>query len=130
MLRAQASRPTSSAKAEVWERINGEGYGSFHLTRAAMQGFYWPHQDEVLAPYADRFFKAVRGVFETRDHPFARSYLVSLYPAYRAEPQVLDRSRELIAKLNGSLPTLIRQLREAADDLDRTIKVRAFAEEG
>ncbi|MDL2335286.1 MAG: aminopeptidase N [Chloroflexota bacterium] len=130
MLRAEASRPTSGAKAEAWERINGEGYGSFHLTRAAMQGFYWPHQDEVLAPYADRFFSSVRGVFETRDHPFARSYLVSLYPAYLAEPQVLDRSRELISKLNGSLPTLTRQLREAADDLDRTIKVRAFAEQG
>ncbi|MEO8625899.1 MAG: aminopeptidase N [Candidatus Limnocylindrales bacterium] len=130
MLRAEASRPTSSAKAEAWERINAGGYGSFHLTRAAMQGFYWPHQDEVLAPYADRFFSSVRGVFETRDHPFARSYLVSLYPAYLAEPQVLDRSRKLLSQLNGALPTLTRQLTEVADDLDRTIKVRAFTEEG
>ena len=45
-----------------------------------------------------------------------------------AEPHVLDRSRKLLSQLNGSLPTLTRQLTEAADDLDRTIKVRAFAE--
>ena len=130
MLRAEASRPTEAAKAEAWERINGEGYGSFHLTRAAMQGFYWPHQQSVLAPYEDRFFDKVRGVFETRDHPFARSYLLSLYPGYLAEPDVLERSRGLLSQLNGSLPTLSRQLTEAADDLDRVIKVRAFAEQG
>ncbi|HUP83144.1 MAG TPA: aminopeptidase N [Candidatus Limnocylindria bacterium] len=128
LLRAEASRPTDAAKAEAWERINADGYGSFHLTRAAMQGFYWPHQQAVLAPYADRFFDKVRGVFETRDHPFARSYLVSLYPAYRGEQGVLERSRGLLTQLNGSLPTLTRQLTEAADDLDRVIKVRAFAE--
>ena len=130
LLRAEASRPTGSAKAEAWQRINAEGYGSFHLTRAAMQGFFWPHQDQVLAPYVGRFFDQVRSVFETRDHPFARSYLLSLYPAYLAEPQVLERSRQLLTQLNGSLPTLTRQLTEAADDLDRTIKVRAFAEQG
>ncbi|MEA2676692.1 MAG: aminopeptidase [Chloroflexota bacterium] len=128
MLRAESSRPTAAAKAEAWERINAEGYGSFHLTRAAMQGFYWPHQRSVLEPYAERFFEQVRGVFETRDHPFARSYLVSLYPAYLGEPGVLERSEGLLSQLNGSLPTLTRQLTEAADDLDRVIKVRAFAE--
>lgn len=128
MLRAEASRPTDAAKSEAWQRINGEGYGSYHLTRAAMQGFYWPHQQRVLEPYADRFFEQVRTVFETRDHPFARSYLVALYPAYLGEPQVLERTRGLLAQLDGSLPTLSRQLADAADDLQRMIKVRAFAE--
>jgi aminopeptidase N len=130
MLRAEASRPTDSAKADVWQHINDEGYGSFHLTRAAMQGFFWPHQNDLLEPYVGRFFDQVQTIFETRDHPFARAYLVSLYPGYLADPQVLDQSRGLLQKLNGSLPTLKRQLMEAADDLDRTIKVRAFAEKG
>ena len=130
LLRAEASRPTGSAKADAWQRINADGYGSFHLTRAAMQGFFWPHQQDLLEPYVGRFFEQVRGVFETRDHPFARSYLLSLYPGYLANPQVLDQTRQLLSQLNGSLPTLTRQLTEVADDLDRTIKVRAFAEEG
>lgn len=128
LLRAEASRPTAQAKEEAWQRINGEGYGSFHLTRAAMMGFFWPQQDKVLEPFVDRFFGQVREIFEKRDHPFARSYLVSLFPAYRAEPAVLERSRRLLSELDGSLPTLSRQLTEAADDLDRQIKVREFAE--
>ena len=127
LLRAGASRPTAEAKAEAWERINGSGYGSFHLTRAAMQGFFWPHQHELLAPYIGRFFESVRDVFATRDHPFARWYLLSLYPSYRAEPDVLDRSRALLGEMDDSLPTLSRQLAEAADDLERQIKVRNFA---
>ncbi len=127
-LQAEAARPTAEAKRAAWERINGEGYGSFHLTRAAMMGFFWAHQDDVLAPYVDQFFGQVRDIFEERDHPFARAYIQSLFPAYRADPRVLDQSRRLLSELNGSLPTLSRQLLEHADELDRQIKVRAFAE--
>jgi aminopeptidase N len=127
LLKAEAARPTESAKADAWQRIHGEGYGSFHLTRAAMQGFFWPQQKEVLEPYVEGFFDRVRDVFETRDHPFARSYLLSLFPAYMAEPRVLDRANGLLSELNGSMPTLSRQLIEAADELDRQIKVRSFA---
>ena len=128
LLRAEAARPTAEAKEEAWDRIHGEGYGSFHLTRAAMLGFWWPHQKDLLEPYADRFFERVEEVFDTRDHPFARAYLVALYPAYRAAPEVLDRSRRMLDNLDGSMPTLSRQLAESADELDRQIKVREFAE--
>jgi aminopeptidase N len=127
LLKAHASRPSADAKSEAWELIHGEGYGSFHLTRAAMQGFFWPQQEEVLQPYVERFFDRVQEVFQTRDHPFARSYLLALYPAYLAQPSVLERSRRLLTDLNGTMPTLSRQLAEAADDLERQIKVRAFA---
>ncbi len=127
LLRADASRPTAQAKAETWDRINGDGYGSFHLTRAAMQGFFWPHQQELLEPYVDRFFGGLRDVFAKRDHPFARWYLLALYPAYLAQPEVLERSRQLLGSLDESLPTLLRQLAESADDLERQIKVRDFA---
>ncbi len=128
LLRAEASRPTAEAKAEAWQKIHGEGYGSFHLTRAAMLGFFWPQQESIVEPYADEFFDKVRDVFATRDHPFARSYLMAMYPAYRGDPEVLARSRQLLADLDGTLPTLKRQMTEVADELDRQIKVRTFAE--
>jgi len=129
-LQAGAASPSPKAKEEAWQRIHGEGYGSFHLTRAAMMGFFWPQQRDLLQPYVDAFFERVREVFETRDHPFARAYMFSMYPAFSSDPKVLVRSRDLIAQLNGSLPTLSRQLAEAADELDRQIRVRAFAEAG
>ena len=128
LLKAAASVPSAAAKEEAWQKIHTDGYGSFHLTRAAMQGFFWPQQGPFVEPYVERFFGSVRDIFATRDHPFARSYLLALYPAYRADPAVLERSRRLLSELNGKLPTLSRQLAEVTDDLDRQIKVRAFAE--
>ena len=80
-IRAAASAPTREAKERAWQQIHGEGYGSFHLTRAAMQGVFWPNQADLVEPYVDSFFDQLRDVFETRDHPFARSYLLTLYPA-------------------------------------------------
>jgi aminopeptidase N len=128
LLQAGAARPSAQAKEEAWQRIHGEGYGSFYLTRAAMLGFFWPQQRELLAPYVDSFFDRVRDVFETKDHPFARAYMFSMYPSFSADPSVLTRSRALLAELDGTLPTLSRLLTESADELDRQIKVRAFAE--
>ncbi|MDP8905224.1 MAG: aminopeptidase N [Chloroflexota bacterium] len=128
LIRAEASAPRAAAKEKVWRRIHGEGYGSFHFTRAAMQGFFWPNQVDIVEPYVERFFEQVREVFETRDHPFARAYVLALFPAYRADPAVLERSRELLASLDGKLPTLSRQLAEAADELERAIRVRRYAE--
>ena len=127
-IRAAASTPTSEAKERAWRLIHGEGYGSFHLTRAAMMGMFWPNQAELVEPYIERYFDRLREVFETRDHPFARSYLLTLYPAHRAEPLVVEHSRRLLASLNGQLPTLSRQLAEVTDDLERAIRVRRYAE--
>jgi aminopeptidase N len=128
LLRAETSRPTVEAKEAAWNRIIGEGYGSFHLTRAAMLGFFWPNQGEILEPFVDRFFDRVVEVFETRDHPFARAFLIYLYPSYLADPRVLQRSHQMLASLSGAMPTLSRQLAEVADELDRQIRVREHAQ--
>ena len=127
-IKADASRPSAAAKEVAWQRIHGEGYGSFHLTRAAMQGFFWPHQADLLEPYEAAFFARVRQVFAEHDHPFARHYVLNLFPAYRADPRVVDRAQALLTSLDGEQPTLTRQVAEAADELARSVRVRACAE--
>jgi aminopeptidase N len=128
VITARAASPTPSVKEATWARIHGAGYGSLQLTSAAMRGFLWPHQVDTLAPYEAAFFERVEEIFATRDHPFARAYMVFMYPAHRASPAVLERSRALLGSLDGRLPTLARQLAEAVDELERTIRIRKFAE--
>ena len=86
---------TRRSKAAAWERIHGEGYGSFHLTQAAMLGFNHAHQAELLAPYVERFFEALPGVAAERDHPFLRAYVTALFPAYRPDAALVERARDL-----------------------------------
>ena len=127
VIKAAAARPEPGAKAETWRRINDEGYGSYYLTRAAMQGFRWHRQRALLEPYREPFFERLRPVFETQDHPWARAYLAFLFPSPWAEPEVVVRAQQLLTTLTTDENTLERQLRETIDELERSIRVRAYA---
>jgi aminopeptidase N len=127
-IRAQVARPDADAKLEAWRRIHDEGYGSDYLTRAALSGFQWHHQRELLLPFREPFFDEVRQVYRDRDLGFARSYLGALFPAAWAEAEVVERARQLLLDLGPDEVQLRRHLLEMCDDLERTIRVRAFAE--
>ncbi|MBA3626173.1 MAG: aminopeptidase N [Chloroflexi bacterium] len=127
-IRATAARSDAAAKQEAWQRIHGEGYGSFHLTRAAMQGFLWPSQVDLLEPFQARFFAEVRGVFASRDHPFAEAYMALLFPDHVPHPDMLARAQELLEDLPPDQVVIRRALHEKLDDLARALRVRAVAE--
>jgi aminopeptidase N len=127
VLRAGASWPDASAKTSTWESVHGGGYGSDYRTRAAMTGFQWRHQRELLEPYRTAFFEQVRDVYRSHDLAFARSYVRWLVPDRWAEPAVAEQVRDLVGRLDASEALLSRQLREVGDDLERAIRVRAVA---
>ncbi len=126
-LRAEVAVPDAEVKAKAWQRFEGEDYGSLHLTAAAMGGFHWWVQRELLAPYTERFFERLPEIFEQRDNEFARSYFGALFPGYCVDRELLERGERLLAELGDRLPLLTRSLREANDDLLRAIKCREFA---
>ena len=109
--------------------INGDGYGSDYLTRAAIAGFQWSHQRDLLADYRSPFYDQVGQVYRTRDHAYAESYLRWLVPDRWAEPHELERMRAFTGELDEEQELLRRHLTEVADDLARDIRVRAFARE-
>ncbi len=127
-IRGSVSVPDGRAKDAAWERIHGEGYGSDYLTRAALSGFVWRSQRALLEPWHERFFERVRGVYRERDLGFAQAYLRWLYPATWGEPAVAERSTRLLHDLGPDEVQLRRHVMEARDDLERVIRVRAFAE--
>jgi len=127
ILRAESGAPDAAVKAAAWERIHGPGYGSFHLTHAAMRGFNHAHQAVLLAPYVDRFFAELPAVATERDHAFLRAYVAALFPAYRPEPALVERARAMADAQGAELPSLQRLLFEAADDMERAVVCRSFA---
>ena len=126
-LRAATGAPDPAVKAAAWERIVGEGYGSFHLTQAAMLGFNHAHQAALLAPYVERFFDVLPAVATERDHPFLRAFVTALFPFYRPEAALVERARVLAAEEGTRLPSLQRLLLEAADDMERAVVCRSYA---
>ena len=126
-LRIETAAPRPEVKAAAWARFLGEGYGSLHLTAAAMSGFHWPAQRELLAPYVDGFFEALPQIARERDREFTQAFFGQLFPHHVIEPGLLERSRAALAGVEGE-PLLSRLLREANDDLERAIRCREFAQ--
>jgi aminopeptidase N len=126
-IRGQAAHPGLRRKSLTWERIHGAGYGSDYLTRAAIMGFQWMHQRDVLTPFRTSFYDRVREVYATRDHAFATAYARGLAPDRWAEPAELERLRSFSAALGSDQGLLRRHLDEIGDDMDRAIRVRAYA---
>ena len=116
------------SKEEAWNRFTSDaGYGSLHQTGAAMSGFLWWKQADLLAPYVDRFFTEVTQVFETEENHFAQSYFGSLFPGYLVDYELLEKSKALLAKTPPENQLLRRMLLEANDNLTRAIKCREYA---
>ncbi|MDA0350637.1 MAG: aminopeptidase N [Chloroflexi bacterium] len=129
MLLAEVSVPDAAVKAAAWDKFLGDGYGSLHLTGAAMGGFQWWVQRDLLEPYVERFFEVITNVFETSENEPASLFFGRLFPS-AVDPAILERSQALLDSLGDRLPLLQRKLREANDDLERAIKCRAFAASG
>ena len=125
-IRGGVAVPTAAAKEVAWGKIIGEGYGSLYLTSAAMSGFNWSEQRDVLEPYVDRFFAGVSDVFRNKDKEFASDFFRFLSPAYRVEREIVARAEGLLAEGQES-PVLTRMLKEFVDDMTRAIRCREFA---
>ncbi len=126
-IRAQVSAPAAADKRRPGSSIHAEGYGSDYLTRAAIAGFQWIHQRDVLLPFREPFYERVVEVYATRDHAYAESYLRALVPDRWAESSELTRIRAVAGRLDEGQDLLRRHLVEVADDLERDIRVRAYA---
>ncbi|MGE3960591.1 MAG: aminopeptidase N [Dehalococcoidia bacterium] len=127
-IRCETSQPDEDVKADAWQKFGDEkGYGSLHLTAAAMGGFHWWIQADLLEPYVDRYFAQLPDVFEHRDNEFAQRFFGNLFPGYRVEQSTLDHAQAVLDAHGERLPTLRRQLMEAIDDLKRAIACREFA---
>ncbi|HJP41209.1 MAG TPA: aminopeptidase N, partial [Dehalococcoidia bacterium] len=124
---AAVSKPAPEGKQQAWDRIHGEGYGSLQLTNAALAGFNWWRQREIIEPFAKRFFEAAPDVFRNRDNEFTRGYGVQMFPSYIAEEWVIERSEQLMKEIGDSVPMLRRTLMESNDELGRAIRCRELA---
>ena len=127
-LRANTSVPNRETKDQAWNKFtSGSGYGSLHQTAAAMSGFLWWKQVDLLTPYVERFFSEVTQVFETEENHFAQSYFGSLFPGYLVDYDLLEKSNSLLEKTPSENQLLRRMLLEANDNLSRAIKCREYA---
>jgi aminopeptidase N len=114
---ARAARPTPEAKAEAWASVVESDKLPNAVQEAVIGGFVQTDQRELLAPYAERYFEVVKGIWESRSHEMAQQIAVGLYPSIQVSEDTLARTDTWLtaAGPNAALRRLVSESRAGVE---------------
>jgi aminopeptidase N len=121
---ARAARPTAEAKAEAWASVVESDKLPNAVQEAVISGFVQTDQRDLLAPYADKFFEVVKGVWESRSHEMAQQIAVGLYPSVQVSQETLDKTDAWLASAEPGA-ALRRLVSESRAGVERALKAQA-----
>ena len=121
---ARSARPTTEAKAEAWASVVESDKLPNSMQESVIAGFVQSDQRELLAPYAEKFFSSVKGVWESRSHEMAQQIAVGLYPSLQVSQDTLDTTDAWLdsAEPNAALRRLISESRAG---VERALRAQA-----
>jgi aminopeptidase N len=94
------------------------------LLEEIMASFQQFGQEELLEPYAERFFEALPEVWERRDLPETLAYGRRMYPHLMISEETIDRTDRYLAQ--DSVPSPVRRLLlEGREGVARALRARA-----
>ncbi|MGQ0624563.1 MAG: aminopeptidase N [Sporichthyaceae bacterium] len=120
---ALAARPTQSAKEEAWASVVEDDKLPNATQAAIIAGFMQAEQDEVLEPFAERYFAALPTIWEQRTHEIAQRIVTGLYPAFPISSKVVERTDRYLQEC-APPPALRRLLLEARDGVQRALRAQ------
>ncbi|MFI0259948.1 aminopeptidase N [Streptomyces sp. NPDC017056] len=120
---ARASRPTAEAKAEAWASVVESDKLPNAVQEAVIGGFVQTDQRELLAPYAEKYFAEVKGVWDARSHEMAQQIAVGMYPALQVSQETLDATDAWLASAAPSA-ALRRLVTESRSGIERALKAQ------
>ncbi|MFF5859070.1 aminopeptidase N [Streptomyces sp. NPDC012751] len=121
---ARAARPTAEAKAEAWASVIDSGRLPNAVQEAVIGGFVQTDQRELLAPYTDKYFEVVKGIWETRSHEIAQQVAVGLYPAVQVSRDTLAKTDAWLSSADPNA-ALRRLVSESRAGVERALRAQA-----
>ncbi len=121
---ARAARPTAEAKAGAWKVVVEDLTQPLALLEEIMGAFEQFGQEELLEPYAERFFEVLPQVWERRDLSEALAFGRRMYPHLAVSEQTIARTDRFLAQ--PDVPSPVRRLLlEGRDGVVRALRARA-----
>ncbi|WP_353942586.1 aminopeptidase N [Streptomyces sp. HUAS MG91] len=120
---ARAARPTPEAKAEAWASVVESDQLPNAVQEAVIGGFIQTDQRELLAPYTEKYFSALKSVWESRSHEMAQQIAIGLFPSVQVSEETLAAAD---AWLGSAEPTaaLRRLVSESRAGVERALKAQ------
>jgi aminopeptidase N len=118
----RASSPFAEAKEEAWTAVV-EHKVPIQSARTVAAAFWRPGQDEVLAPYAERYIEALPTLHELgMIHGLALSFC--LFPVYAVDEAWVRHVREVAAA--KAAPVVVGSLTERSEEVLRMVRTRTL----
>ncbi|MFE2876229.1 aminopeptidase N [Streptomyces roseus] len=121
---ARAARPTAEAKAEAWASVVESADLPNAVQEAVIGGFVQTDQRELLAPYSEKFFAVVKGIWDDRSHEIAQQIAVGLYPSLQVSEQTLAATDAWLASAEPNA-ALRRLISESRSGVERALKAQS-----
>jgi aminopeptidase N len=121
---ARAARPTAEAKAAAWQSVVEADKLPNAVQEAVIGGFVQADQRELLAPYTEKYFAAVKGVWESRSHEMAQQIVIGLYPTLQISQETLDATDAWLASAEPNA-ALRRLVVESRAGVERALRAQA-----
>jgi aminopeptidase N len=120
----RAARPTVEAKAAAWASVVEAETLTNTVQEAVIAGFVQTDQQELLAPWTEKYFAAIKGIFDERSHEMGQQIIVGLYPAIQVSQETLDATDAWLAA-NDPAPALRRMVVESRSGVERALRAQA-----
>jgi aminopeptidase N len=118
----RAALPDPAAKEEAWALITG-GQLTNALFRATLDGFADVDQDELLAPYQERYYAVVGDLWQNWSTDMAQHFAAFAYPRRVVTPGAIAMTDDYLARTDPPA-ALRRLLTEGRDDVARALRCR------
>jgi aminopeptidase N len=121
----RAARPDAAEKEAAWQLLTGSDVPITGLREIAA-AFHEPEQAELLAPYAQRYFDVLPGLWTSKGGHLRVRLGEALFPRTAAGPGLLAMIDRFLSAGERD-PALVRVIAERRDLVERAIRSRALS---
>jgi aminopeptidase N len=121
---ALASRPSAEAKAEAWDQATVQENVPNETHRSICAAFMRYGQEELLAPYVEKYLQAADDIWERLGTQKASTALEYAFPKPLASPDLIERLDSWLDSSPAN-PGAKRYVREGRDDVARALRAQA-----
>ena len=121
----RAAVPDAAHKAAAWALLAESEDLGIQGAVEVVTAFAQPEHVHLLAPYTERYFAALPGIWSSRSELFRILLGQALFPYYAASPQLIEQIDAFLAAEDRD-PGLTRVVVECRDMVQRALRSRAL----
>ena len=121
---ARALISTAEGKSKAWHLLT-ETELSNHIQRHILLGINRPMQQDLWAPYIDKYFEVVRKISDETSFEITKQFADLAFPRFAPTDETLKKAEKWLVENEDAGDAVKRSIREGRDALVRALKVQA-----